>query len=133
MINLIPSFEKGVPFQFTQKSLSRSSESGVYKRFSAISVLFLQALERKKNKNNNKKKKTTKKKKKKQAPKMPDFNTNQNFAFNIASSIEGLSTEIRFSYHFEFEEFIQCTSMVMLFTLIELCKNHNIIKLSVYV
>ena len=79
------------------------------------------------------KKKNNKKKKKKQAPKMPDFNTNQNFAFNIASSIEGLSTEIRFSYHFEFEEFIQCTSMVMLFTLIELCKNHNIIKLSVYV
>ena len=29
---------------------------------------------------------------KKQAPKIPDFNTNQNLAFNIASSIEGLST-----------------------------------------
>ena len=32
-----------------------------------------------------------KKQQKKQAPKMPDFNTNQNFAVNIASSIEGLS------------------------------------------
>ena len=29
---------------------------------------------------------------KKQAPKMPDFNADQNFAFNVASYIEGSST-----------------------------------------
>ena len=56
--------EKGVPFQFTQKVHSRNLENNI--KLIAISVLFhrkhfLLSL-------------------KKQAPKMPEFNTNQNFA-----------------------------------------------------
>ena len=39
-----------------------------------------------------KKKKKKKQKKKKQDPKMPDFNTNQNIVFTIASSVEGSFT-----------------------------------------
>ena len=77
--------EKEVIFQFTQKFRSRSSENDKkltekmhkkilqYQCFFIFCYHFYNIL-------------------KKQAPKIPDFNTNQNLAFNIASSIEGLST-----------------------------------------
>ena len=65
---------------------------------------------------------------------MLDFNTSHNFAFNIASSTAGLSI-VRFSYQFEFKaNFIHCISFISnAFYITEFCKNHNIIKLSLYV
>ena len=47
---------------------------------------------------------------------MQDFYTNQNFAFTIVSSVEGLSTAIQSFLSFEFKEaFTRSISLVMLF------------------
>ena len=84
MISALP--EEGIPFQFIKKFRKRPSENDIKliekctKKPCNISVFFFFILNI-----------STIFEEKKQARKIPDFHANQNFAFNIASSIEGLS------------------------------------------
>ena len=73
---------KGVPFQFSQKFHSRRSENNIkriqknarkeFLQYHCFLILNISTTFEK------------------QALKMPDFSTNQNFAFTTASSVEGL-------------------------------------------
>lgn len=70
------------------------------------------------------------------APKIPNFNTNQNFTATIVSSVNGLSTTNQNFLSFWYKRRISTLHIfgnTFYITLMTCCKNHTIIQLSVYI